>query len=245
MYKPYFYIIEHIPSKKYYAGCKINYSADPNKFMTENGYKTSSKLVRSLIKTDGLESFTVLKIKIFESPQQALNYETKFLKRVNASKNPKFINLHNGGSDFVNNGGYRLKKSTRNKMKKSKSKETIEKQNKQKRERSKETYLKMVESRRKNNPLWNGEEMRKKISSKNLIRFNDKLEREKHSNIMKQYYKNNPISEETKKKLSDINSGENNKMFNKKHSESTKQKMKLAWEKRKLKKMDKQEKFIK
>lgn len=42
-------------------------------------------------------------------------------------------------------------------------------------------------------------------------------------NIMKEYHKKNPVKEETKLKLSELNSGENNGMYNKHHTEETKQ----------------------
>ncbi len=229
---PYFYIIKHGPTGKYYAGCKINSEADSSNLMTENGYKTTSKIVKNLIKKDGLESFQILRIKHFDLPEQALDYETRFLLKVNAAENPMFFNLHNGGKNFVNKGGYSLSESTKEKMKKPKSKETIEKQNREKRERPKEVYEKMVESRRKNNPAWNSEETIKKITEANITRFSDEENRKEHSEIMKEYYKNNPISEETREKHSELSSGESNGMFGKKHSEETKEKMKLAWEKR-------------
>lgn len=40
---PYFYIIKHQLSGKYYAGYKINSSADSSNLLTLNGYKTTSK----------------------------------------------------------------------------------------------------------------------------------------------------------------------------------------------------------
>lgn len=235
MKTPYFYIIKHIPSGKYYAGCKINSSADPSNLMTQKGYKTTSKIVKKIIKEDGLESFTILRLRLFNVASEALNYESRFLKKVNAAQNVMFLNLSNGGKNFCNKGGYKLRESTKKKMRKPKSTETIKKQNKEKTNRSKDVYLKMVETRKKNNPIWNNEKMRKKISESSSIRFKNEENRKLHSEIMKKYYENNPVSEETRKKLSGVNSGENNNMFGKKHSEATKAKMKLAWAKRKLK----------
>lgn len=235
---PYFYIIKHKPTGKFYAGCKINSKADSSNLMTEKGYQTTSKIIKNLIKTDGLVSFEVLRIKHFDLPKQALDYESRFLTKVNAAENNMFFNRHNGGKHFVNKGGYNLSESTKQKMRKPKSKETIEKQNKAKKERSKEIYAKMVDTRKKNNPIWHNDTMREIIRINNINRFANEKNREKHSEIMKEYYKNNPISEETRQKLSEINSGENNNMFGKKHNEETRQKMKLAWEKRRAKKLE-------
>jgi len=135
MRKPYFYIIKHIPSQKYYAGCKINSRANSSDFMTERGYQTTSQVIKEIIQRDGLNSFEIVKIKHFEIPDDALNYEMKFLTKVNAAENARFYNRHNGGKNFVNKGGYKLSESTKQKMRKPKSKETIEKQNQEKKTR--------------------------------------------------------------------------------------------------------------
>lgn len=230
---PYFYILQHLPTRKYYAGCKINASADSSNLMTEKGYKTTSKIVKNLIRQDGLASFSVLRIKHFQSSNQALDYETRFLVKVNAAENMMFLNRHNGGKNFVNKGGYKLKDSTKRKMSKPKSLETIQKQNEAKRNRSKDIYTKMVETRRQNHAEWHTPEMREVIRQGNIRRFSDESKRKEHSEIMKEYYQQNPISEETREKLRKCNAGENNRMFNKKHSEETREKMRLAWARRK------------
>lgn len=235
MKTPYFYIIRHIPSQKYYAGCKINSLANSSNLMTKTGYQTTSKIIKDVIKHDGLASFEILKIKHFNSSNEALSYEARFLQKVNAAENPKFFNLHNGGKNFVNNGGYKLSKSAKEKMRKPKSKETIEKQNTEKRSRSKDVYKKSVESRKKNNLTWNSKETCEKIRKANAARWSDEENRKKHSEIMQEYYKNNPVSEETKNKKRELSKGDRNGMHGKTHNESTREKMRLAWEKRKQK----------
>jgi hypothetical protein len=234
MKTPYFYIIQHIPSERYYAGCKINRFADSSNLMTSHGYKTTSKIVKDLIKKDGLESFKILKIKHFSSPEETLYYETHFLQKVNAAENSKFINLHNGGKHFVNKGGYKLSDSTKSKMRKPKSTETIKKQNTEKRNRPKEVYEKMVKTRKATGNPWISDEQKEKIKEFNKIYWTEE-NKEQQKNRMIDFYKNNKISEETRNKLKEINSGENNNMFGKKHNESAKEKMKLAWIKRKEK----------
>jgi hypothetical protein len=232
MTTPYFYIIKHKPTGKLYAGCKINHTANSSNLMTKTGYKTTSKVVKALILLDGLDSFDVLKVRHFENEEQALKYESKFLKKVNAAENSNFLNLHNGGKNFLNRGGYKLKESTRNKMKKPKSTETIQKQNNQKRIRGDEVYKKMVDSRRNNGMPWISDEQKVKIKNFNS-EFWDEQNRELQSNRMIDFYKKNPIKQETKDKLKELNLGEKNKMFGKKHNEITREKMKLAWAKRK------------
>lgn len=102
MYKPYFYIIQHIDSGKYYAGSKWGRSshhkkerfADPKFFMIEGGYLTSSTIVKSIIEKEGISSFKVRTIKSFDTAKQVRNYEARFLKKVKAKTNDKFFNLH-------------------------------------------------------------------------------------------------------------------------------------------------------
>ena len=232
MRKPYFYIIKHLSSQKYYAGCKINSRANSVDLMTEQGYQTSSQTIKELIHKDTLHMFQIVKIKHFETSYEALTYETRFLTKVNAADNIMFYNKHNGGKNFVNKGGYKLSESTKQKMKKPKSKETVEKQNQEKRTRSKEVYKKMVETRKSRYDSWHTEEQLEKIKQHNATWWNEE-NRNKHSEIMKEYHKNNPISELTRQKHKEKSKGSNNGMFGKKHSEATREKLKLAWKKRK------------
>lgn len=233
MSTPYFYIIKHIPSGKFYAGSKYGKDADPSKLMIERGYQTSSKDVKKIIKTDGLASFSIDRIKIFKTSDEAVNYESRFLKRINAAAHSNFINKNNNDKKFLNKGGYKLTEKTKQKMSKPKSKETIEKQNHEKLNRDKSVYDKMVQSRRENNDYWNSPETCEKIKQANDIRWSDEENRKNQSEIMIEYYKNNPVSEETKSKISEKTKGEENPMFGKKQSESAKEKMKAAWARRK------------
>ena len=50
---------------------------------------------------------------------------------------------------------------------------------------------------------------------------------------MKEVHKLNPISEETRQKHREKSAGANNGMYGKKHSTETREKLKLAWQKRK------------
>lgn len=94
-YIPYFYVIEHISSGLLYAGSKIGKNANPNLFLKDGGYYTSSKYVKNLIESDGISSFKIRIIKNFSFGIDAYNYETKFLNKVKARTNSKFLNKHN------------------------------------------------------------------------------------------------------------------------------------------------------
>ena len=86
--RPIFYIIQHVPSGKYYAGYKSNRKS----FMTEGGYCTSSKVVNEIISNEGLSTFRIMKIRYFHSGVLARNYEFRFLKRMQVPHNPTFYN---------------------------------------------------------------------------------------------------------------------------------------------------------
>jgi len=232
MSKPYFYIIKHTPTQKYYAGCKINSRANSSDFMTEKGYQTTSNIIRSLIQKDGLSAFEIIRIKHFTTPEEALAYEMRFLTKVNAAESTMFYNRHNGGKNFVNRGGYKLSEHTKQKMRKPKSKETVEKQNQEKRTRSKEVYKKMVATRRSRYSTWHTAEQIERIKQHNATWWNEE-NRKKHSEKMKEVHKLNPISEETRQKHRVRSAGANNGMYGKKHRAETREKLKLAWQKRK------------
>ena len=92
---PYFYIIQEISTGMYYAGAKWAQGCRPDELMVEGGYFTSSPTIKLLIDKNGLNSFVIRRIWQFETPKEAYDYETKFLKRINARKNPLFYNRHN------------------------------------------------------------------------------------------------------------------------------------------------------
>lgn len=95
IYLPYFYIIQEVATGVYYAGSKYGKDANPKNLMTEDGYHTSSKIIKNIVSQNGVKSFIVRKVKTFRKAKDAQEYETRFLKRVNARVNPMFYNGHN------------------------------------------------------------------------------------------------------------------------------------------------------
>jgi hypothetical protein len=93
---PYFYIIEHIATGKYYAGYK---SSKPNSttFMKPGGYRTSSKVVRAILVKESFTAFRINRILHFKTSADALDYETRFLKKVGVPNNSRFLNKHTNG----------------------------------------------------------------------------------------------------------------------------------------------------
>lgn len=94
IYTPYFYVIQEVSTGKFYAGSKWGQDANPKNFLMKGGYITSSNIIKTLIKKNGIDSFTIRKIRIFSSGKNAYDYETRFLQKVKASKNPAFYNSH-------------------------------------------------------------------------------------------------------------------------------------------------------
>jgi hypothetical protein len=88
---PYFYILQNTITGNYYAGAKWSKDADPALLLIK--YKTSSKVVSSSIK-----NYVIKKIKIFQTPSQAINYEKRFLIKVDAARNKKFDNMNYGNT---------------------------------------------------------------------------------------------------------------------------------------------------
>lgn len=95
IYTPYFYIIQHIKSKKLYAGSKYASGCHPDEFMQPNGYQTSSPTINSIIEQEGLSSFIVLRIDTFCDNIFPYEYETLFLQTLNCAKSSDWYNAHN------------------------------------------------------------------------------------------------------------------------------------------------------
>lgn len=80
------------------------------------------------------------------------------------------------------------------------------------------------------------EEHRRKISEAKKGRQLSEETRQKMSETRKgkKHKKHKPFSEETKQRMSEAQRGEKNGFFGKRHSEETRQKLRLAWQRRKL-----------
>lgn len=96
---PFFYIIQHISTGRYYCGMKVR-MPNPATFMIIGPYRktyiTSSAEVKALIKQEGIDTFKIRRIILFNDPRLAHVYEHRYLLRVNARQNKNFINKNNG-----------------------------------------------------------------------------------------------------------------------------------------------------
>ena len=100
---PFFYVIQHRISGKLYAGYKGK-RPDLGMFMTNDGYMTSSGSVKYILKTEGIDSFIIRRIQLFDTYQEAFNHEIAFLSRLDAMHNASFLNKTNGHPQYTQTG---------------------------------------------------------------------------------------------------------------------------------------------
>jgi hypothetical protein len=115
---PYTYFVLHIPTGLKYYGSKYGKGSNPDTFWKSGGYFTSSVKVKNLVKEYGIDSFKAEVRKVFESPDQALNYEYRFLKKVSALDKSEWLNENLGGEKFRNFGPASEKNLSKNERQK-------------------------------------------------------------------------------------------------------------------------------
>ena len=94
-YKPYTYIIGWSKLQKFYYGveyAQISKTANPENLW--NSYFTSSNIIDAYRKEFGEPDIIQVR-KVFNTKEEAVKWETKFLQKVDARHNPLFINEHN------------------------------------------------------------------------------------------------------------------------------------------------------
>ena len=151
---------------KYYIGKRTGLLND----LHTGRYKTSSKLVHEKLQ-NGFH-FTKIKIlKVFSTEKEAFEYEEKYLTRVDARRNPKFLNQHNGG-----NGNYTLKQHTeKSKKKMSKTKKALFDKNTEEGRKNREKVSKSQKTRFDINTE-EGRKNRENVSKKQKERYNPDTE---------------------------------------------------------------------
>ena len=181
---PYTYLIKHIPTNKYYYGVKFKKGCHPNDFWIK--YFTSSKKVKGLIRRYGKKSFQFEIRKTFKTPQEAIKWESKVLKRMKVIYRDDFLNLTDNKSidpDFLS----KVRKGRKH------SKETIQKM--------------IINNTGKNHPMY-GKKLSKKTKLKlRLINLGKKHSKKsiKKMSLVKMGKNNNMYgkkhSEKTKEKM--------------------------------------------
>lgn len=96
---PYFYIIQHIESGKFYAGSRWAKGCHPNEFMEEDGYCTSSPTIERIIEAEGIDSFRIHTLMTEDvCGIAAYAYETRFLRDNKIAQRDNWFNGHNNSS---------------------------------------------------------------------------------------------------------------------------------------------------
>ena len=96
------YYVYHKPTKKKYYGVRYRKGCHPNELWTT--YFTSSKLVKTLIKEYGVNSFDVEIRKIFSTAAAAKSWESKVHRRLKVNLREDWLNQHVQGERFYCSG---------------------------------------------------------------------------------------------------------------------------------------------
>jgi hypothetical protein len=114
--KPFAYLLKSKIDGRRYYGIRYCKDADPIQLWTT--YFTSSPIVESYIAKYGKDSFEVEIRKVFETAEQALNWEHRILTRIDAANRSDWLNLSNGYQCWGARKelGYTVSESTKKKM---------------------------------------------------------------------------------------------------------------------------------
>ena len=89
---PYTYFLYHNPTGFKYYGVKFSKRANPELFWVPGGYYSSSVKVKELIEQYGADSFRAEVRKKFTCVEDAVQYEYRFLRKVNAVSKNDWLN---------------------------------------------------------------------------------------------------------------------------------------------------------
>ena len=91
MNRPYTYYLYHVPTGKKYYGYRFANKCEPKEDLWSI-YFSSSELVKELIKEYGKESFRAEVRKLFDTREEAHEYEQRFLHKVKAVESKEWLN---------------------------------------------------------------------------------------------------------------------------------------------------------
>lgn len=112
--QPYTYVIGWTKFDKWYYGVQYNKNCHPNKLWKT--YFTSSKRVKDFYKENGDPDIIQIR-KIFNTPEEALNWEQRVLKRLKVKSNDRWLNVAIGKPTML---GKKHSEETKAKMRKPK-----------------------------------------------------------------------------------------------------------------------------
>lgn len=94
--QPYTYLIRHRPSGKVYYGFRSANKVEPHNDLWKH-YFTSSPGVQKLIEETGVDSFDTEIRQVFETKEQASNWETRVLHRCKVLQDNRWLNQNVAG----------------------------------------------------------------------------------------------------------------------------------------------------
>jgi hypothetical protein len=92
--QPYTYCIRHLLTNNRYYGASVGRWSNPCKLLHTHFPK--SKAVQNLIERDGVESFVIEEIQLWDTPDEANAWKKNVLTTVDASSSELWLNEHNG-----------------------------------------------------------------------------------------------------------------------------------------------------
>jgi len=92
IYVPYTYWLFHKKTKKFYYGSRTAKDCNPTDLF--KSYFSSSKIVKKIIKEEGVSAFLYRVDKKFQTAKDALDYEYSILRKFKAGNNERFLNEH-------------------------------------------------------------------------------------------------------------------------------------------------------
>jgi hypothetical protein len=115
---PYTYFLYHKPTGLKYYGVKFSKRSNPKLFWVPGGYYSSSVKVKKLIEQYGADSFRAEIRKTFACAEDAVRYEYKFLRKVNAVSKNDWLNQCAVSDKFYCIMGEEARKVSSERMKK-------------------------------------------------------------------------------------------------------------------------------
>jgi hypothetical protein len=111
MFKPYTYYLYHIPTGKKYYGVRLSPKAEPEQDLWVHYFSSSDK-VHLLLEQYGDTSFKIEIRKVFETPQEAHEWEQKVLRRTKAVEREDWLNQALSTGPFYRQGPHKEKSKT-------------------------------------------------------------------------------------------------------------------------------------
>jgi hypothetical protein len=115
---PFTYFLYHRPTGLKYYGVRFSKRSNPKLFWVPGGYYSSSAKVKELIAQYGADSFDAEVRKTFNSKEDAVRYEYRFLRKVNAVSKSDWLNQSAISEKFYCIMGEEARKVASDRMKK-------------------------------------------------------------------------------------------------------------------------------